>query len=320
MERLKIYMKRYGIILILIIYILIINSSINPFIVGDSFESEKINKDYRVKTTGIENDELDEISGIAYSSKSQLFWVHNDSGNLSDIYALDRNGDMKLRVKLDNVKNIDFEDISLRNHDDINTLFIADIGNNNHDRNEMYIYRFEEPSYNSTLYTAETAIKGTKVIHVKPNVLLLDVSDLDINFEAMMVENKTGKIFLVEKVKSKKAKIYIISKFDVDEKVLFPSYYGEIDFEMYGKQEVVAIDISDDDKSILIKTKSSVFMLAREDFRKNITSDMLKKMPYVEEHQGEAICWSEDSLGYYTVSEKKAKKEVSIYYYRNVYK
>ncbi|MGB3366214.1 MAG: hypothetical protein WBA54_01880 [Acidaminobacteraceae bacterium] len=317
MMRLKAYIKKYGIIIVFIAFGLAINSSINPYIVGDSFKSKKNNEDYRVKTTEIFNAELKEISGIAYSDKHKLFWVHNDSGNSSDIYALGEDGDTKLVVKLDDIENIDFEDISLRTYNDKNMLYIADIGNNDLKRTEMYIYRFEEP-----LYTKETSnkIRGNIIVNLIPDVLTLDVADLGINFEAMMVENKTGKIFLVEKVKSKKARVYIISKFDVDENNVFPSYYGEIDFEMYGKQEVVALDISKDDKYILIKTKSNVFMLDRNDFTKNVTSDRLKQMPYVEEYQGEAISWSSKSLGYFTASESKSKKPTNIYFYRNVYK
>lgn len=317
MAKLKSYIKRYGIIIIVVAFALLINSSINPYIVGDSFDSKKTNKIYRIKTAEVYSEKLKEISGIAYSDENKLFWVHNDSGNSSDIYALGEDGDIKQVVELNNIKNIDFEDISLRRYEDKNTLYIADVGNNDLNRSEMYIYRFEEPLY---IEGTSNKSKEKNIINLEPDVLTLNVADLGINFEAMMVENETGKIFLVEKVKSKKARVYIVSKFDVDENNVFPSYYGEIDFEMYGKQEVVALDISKDDKYILIKTKSCVFMLDRKDFRKNVTSDMLKQMPYVQEYQGEAISWSEQSLGYYTVSESKSKKPLYIYYYRNVYK
>lgn len=313
----EMYIKKYSSLILIIIIGLMVKSSIDPYVFGDEFNNKKVNKEYRVKVTDLDSNELKEVSGLAYSNQNKFFWAHNDSGNSSDIYALDISGKIRIIVELKDIENVDFEDISLRTYNNKNTLYIADVGNNDYDRDQMYIYKFEEPVFPSIRndFSEENII-----LKLKADRLSFDVSNLDVNFEAMMVENSTGKIFLIEKKKSKEAKIYFIPKFNLDENTNKLSYFGKIDFGVYGKQEVLAIDISKDDKDILIKTKSSVFILDKSNFRKNITSDMLKQMPYVEEYQGEAITWSEKSLGYYTLSESKGKKSSTLYYYRNVYK
>lgn len=312
MDKLILYIKKYGVIIFVLIFSFLASSSINPYIKGDFFEKKNVNKDYRIEKGIVTSEVLGEISGLSYSSMNKLFWLHNDSGNASDIYAIDEDGKIKMTIELDGVKNIDFEDIALTSYEGKNNIYIGDIGDNDFGRSEMFIYKIPEPFISKN--NSEDKFK------IVPDVMNLDVSDLHVNFEAMMVENKSGKIFLIEKVKSKKARIFIISKFENSNDYYVPIYYGEIDFEIYGKQEIVACDISKDDKYILIKSKENVFMLDHSNFENKITSDMLKQMPYVEEYRGEAISWSENSLGYYTISENEPNKPLNLYYYRNVYK
>ena len=53
---------------------------------------------------------------------------------------------------LEGVEQIDFEDITIGNgpDPDISYIYLGDIGNNHYARNELYVYRFPEPTVAST--------------------------------------------------------------------------------------------------------------------------------------------------------------------------
>jgi hypothetical protein len=90
----------------------------------------------------IDSPAIPESSGIVESRKHPgVFWTHNDSGNPPAIFAIDRTGKL-LGMFAVNAPNVDWEDIAI---DDGGFLYLADIGNNNRNRNEVQIYRVAEP-------------------------------------------------------------------------------------------------------------------------------------------------------------------------------
>src|SRR3954452_118827 len=90
----------------------------------------------------LESAGLDESSGIVASrAHPGIFWTHNDSGNPPELFAITREGKEVRTYKVD-AKNIDWEDIAL---DEKGRLLIADTGNNQHDRGEVYVHRLAEP-------------------------------------------------------------------------------------------------------------------------------------------------------------------------------
>ncbi|WP_406699920.1 hypothetical protein V5E97_13835 [Singulisphaera sp. Ch08] len=83
-----------------------------------------------------------EASGIVASRRHPgIFWVHNDSGNLSSLFAVKRNGSL-VREYLVRVPNIDWEDIAI---DDDGHLYLAEIGNNDGRLPLRAIHRIVEP-------------------------------------------------------------------------------------------------------------------------------------------------------------------------------
>src|SRR5829696_4136923 len=83
-----------------------------------------------------------ESSGIVASRKHPgVYWTHCDSGNDASIYAITREGKFLAVYQL-NEKNNDWEDIAT---DDDGHLFIGDIGNNGGRRNQIHVYRVDEP-------------------------------------------------------------------------------------------------------------------------------------------------------------------------------
>ncbi len=100
----------------------------------------------------VSHPELPEISGIVKSSYGDFYWVHNDSGDLPRVYAIDKDSrpvkPPYLRVstdewpghRIDNAWHTDWEDIALAN----GVLYLADVGNNGNARRDLGVYAVNE--------------------------------------------------------------------------------------------------------------------------------------------------------------------------------
>lgn len=81
-------------------------------------------------------EKLKESSGLVYY-KGKYLISHNDGGNKNLIYILDLNGNIKKTIKVDEAKNVDWEDLTM---DDKGKLYIGDFGNNLNSRKNNKIY------------------------------------------------------------------------------------------------------------------------------------------------------------------------------------
>lgn len=107
---------------------------------------------------------IEEMSGIVKSEQfADVYWVHNDSGDVPRLFAIDGNGQVIVPeffddsyhdeteqankqpwtgVLLEGAENEDWEDIETDN----NVIYIADTGNNDYDRNDLGVYVIPEPN------------------------------------------------------------------------------------------------------------------------------------------------------------------------------
>ena len=99
---------------------------------------------------------LAEVSGIARSSYPGAYWVHNDSGDVARVFAIDRTGAPIVPaflqkdyvdkpwpgITIDNAWNIDWEDIAV----DDGVMYIAETGNNGNARRDLGVYVVMEPN------------------------------------------------------------------------------------------------------------------------------------------------------------------------------
>ncbi len=85
---------------------------------------------------------IPEASGIVKSRRFPgIFWVHNDSGNRPELFAVKSDGRIVRRFPLA-IPNLDWEDIAI---DDQGHLYLGDIGNNTGLLRVRTIYRLDEP-------------------------------------------------------------------------------------------------------------------------------------------------------------------------------
>lgn len=89
--------------------------------------------------------DVPETSGLAVGRRTRdVLWSHNDSGNDAVLFALDRAGVVRARVRVP-VRLRDWEDVSAGRCPAGDCLYLADIGDNGVRRPEVTILRVPEP-------------------------------------------------------------------------------------------------------------------------------------------------------------------------------
>ncbi len=263
----------------------------------------------RVDCGIIENSEIKEASGIAVSKiYEDALYVHNDSGDKSRFFVINKKGKSLCECHLLNCHARDWEDIATGPGplDSCSYIYVGDIGDNKAKYDIKYIYRFSEPDL--------SAIDSQNIIIVQ-NVdkIRLRYSDGKFDAEALMVDPLTKDIFIVSK-RDLKVRVYQTRYPQSLTKVNTMKCIDTLDISM-----VVAADISSSGTEIIMKNYHEIYYWRRspgESVRKAL-SRTPKKLPYVKEKQGESLAWDKQSNGYFTMSEQI---NGHLYYYPRIAK
>lgn len=142
------------------------------------------------QVTLLDND-VHETSGLIYFDNS--FWTINDSGGKNVLYRISpTNGKITQQITISNAVNNDWEEITA----DDKFIYIADIGDNNHKRDEKQIYKLAKADI---LKNAKDRVMLAEVIRFKyPD------SDESYNYnaEAMVSDGKVLHLFTKDLVES----------------------------------------------------------------------------------------------------------------------
>lgn len=267
----------------------------------------------QIDATGkLQRKDMDEISGIAASGiNKDLYYVHNDSGDTSRFFAILPTGEVKSTIYF---KGNPSEKLGVQDCEDIavgpgpakgkSYVYLGDIGDNNHSRKYLTVYRMEEKKSWAT----------DSLAHTSADPVNLKYPDGPKDAETLMVDP-------IEKL------MYIVSKREDTVSVYSaPLSYKVNDTLMLAKRcklffkgfklfkWITAGDISKDGQQVLIKSYSKVYYWKRQN-NEPIWQTIQRPpriLPYQEERQGEAIGFTPDGKGYYTTSEGVY---APIYYY-----
>lgn len=257
-------------------------------------------------TGTIKTAEIIESSGVVNSRCNEnVLWIHNDSGDGSYIYALDKQGAKLGKFRVSGAKHIDWEDIAtFKNPAGECFLYIGDIGNNDLNQDKLTIYRVKEPAVaNNSETSRDTAIETEKAEAIK-----FSYPDDTHNAETLMVHPATGDIYVVTKEDSEQAGVYkLAANYNADslnklEKVS--------DFKVpaipYGM--LTGGDISPDGKRVVLCDYFAGYEIELPANAQNfddIWKQKIAKINLGERKQGEAITYSTDGKSIYATSEKK---------------
>jgi len=259
----------------------------------------------------IESKEINEASGIDASRKNKnVLWIHNDSGDSPRIFAINSEGKHLGFYKIKGITNRDWEDIAVGPGPEENTdyIYIADIGDNLAQYNTKYIYRIPEPVVSSNQNPVNTTIKDVDVIKYK-------YPDGQRDAETILIDPLTKDIFIISK-RENKVRVYLAAYPQQLNTIITLRYVATLPLT-----SIVGGDISNDGSEILLKNYDSVYYWERNLMQKiseTLTKNKYYTLPYKREVQGEAICWSFDSKGYYTLSEKVKKVKPHLYFYSRI--
>ena len=150
---------------------------------------------------------LREISGCAVSTQApggaRIVWVHNDSGDGPNLYALDgRSGKLWAAYTVSGAAALDWEDMALAN----GQLYGGDIGDNDATRSSIVVYRMAE----AKIALRPAAAGSAKRPISRAVALELTYPDGSHNAEAMAVHPRTGDLYIITKAPDGHAGVYAL--------------------------------------------------------------------------------------------------------------
>ncbi|RFZ91918.1 hypothetical protein D0C36_10745 [Mucilaginibacter conchicola] len=263
--------------------------------------------------SNLKDKEMDEISGIAASSiNPDLFYVHNDSGDTSRFFAIDKKGNLKSTIYFKG----DYPRRGARDCEDIavgpgpakgkSYVYLGDIGDNYTRWKAVTIYRFAEiPAWASAGKTEATT-----------TALKYRYPDGAKDAEAMAIDPLERLLYIVTK-RGDSVNVYTgpLNIKAADTTTL--TFRGKLFFE--GSKPfkwITAADISKDGQQVLIKSYEKVYYWRRRGNEPlwQTLQRPARELTYKQERQGEAIGFTQDGKGYYTTSEGVF---APIYYYHS---
>jgi hypothetical protein len=145
---------------------------------------------------------INEASGLVASrNHNDRYWLHNDSGDTARIFAMTGNGRDRGTVKLGGTTAKDFEDIAIGPGPNANKdyLYIADIGNNGHNRATVVIHRIAEPTppgAGQSITIPKDQIDSFVFAYANPNK---SGQTWRRNAESLIVDPRSGDLVIIEK-------------------------------------------------------------------------------------------------------------------------
>lgn len=222
----------------------------------------------------IADSQVKESSGLSRSTyKRPLLWTHNDSGDGPRLFAISRKGKTRAVVNIQGASANDWEDISSGPG---NTLWIGDIGDNGRRRSHITVYRIKEP-------------KNLKVKSVKATRFDLDYPDGAHDAEGLMVNPRTGRLFVISKA-SGNAAVYRAPE------VLRSGTINKLTRVASAPDIVTAAAFSRDARKIVIGTYGSAYVYSK-------LGGKARKLSKPKTAQGESLTVSRSGRSIFVGSE-----------------
>jgi hypothetical protein len=243
--------------------------------------------------------ELKEVSGITKDLKSDLIWTIEDSGNENIIYGLDTSGTIKKNIKITNLENNDWEDLT---GDKEGNLYVGDFGNNKNARKDLAIYKVAADSLNSeiTNYSYKVSFyypEQTEFPPKKSNYIYDCESFFEFNNNFYLFTKNRSKNFdgttLLYKVPNKAGnhKAVLMGKFKT--------------CGTYSTCAITSAAISPDYKKVVLLGHNQVWMF--EDFKNDdFFNGKLSTLKLANYSQKEGLCFKDNATIY--ISDEKTKK------------
>ncbi len=255
----------------------------------------------------IRSAEITESSGLAVSRcQNNVLWTHNDSGDDAYIFAIDREGDSLGTWRVGNARNIDWEDIAAyKDKAGKCFLYIGEIGDNKTRRSEHIVYRVAEP-----IVVAENAGSSRKapLNTANADALRFNYPDYDQDAEALMVDPKTGNLYVVTKRVSGPAGVYRLRPDFGEGTVQQAEPIAEVSMPAIPNGLITGGDISPDGMRVILCDYTRAYEMSlpagTTDFDV-VWKQSPQPVELGERANGESIAYNVDGTVIYATSEKR---------------
>lgn len=257
----------------------------------------------------LEDKRLKESSGLCLSGLDpSIFWTLNDSGGEPCVFAIDRAGKTRAKVRVRDAANFDWEDIALgKDEKGAAALFIGDIGDNLRIRPSLQIYQISEPGINAPGKAVEETNSAA------PKIWRVYYPDGKHNAESLLAHPQTGRLYILTKSDDGPSTLYAFPqslKNDASmmlEKVatlVFPSLI-RVGKRPHDNCMTTAAGFSPDGSRLVVSTYSSLYEWTLP--KDKTLAEALKQPPVRIEpellRQLEGVCYDSDSLTLWLTSE-----------------
>jgi PKD repeat protein len=238
---------------------------------------------------------LDEVSGMVASRvHSDVFWLHNDSGDGPRVYAVDVRGRLLGGWELP-VTAYDWEDIAIGPGpaDGVPYIYVGDIGDNDRQSPVALVHRFPEPAPPQNV--------DPPLLYRAQNVDTLTLAypgGQAFNAEALMVDPHNGDLYLA--TKGRRSRIFRAAAPLISGPAIDLVQVAEVNLT-----EVTGGDISPDGREIVLRTYQRAFSWPRAPGQE-LSIAMGRPacvLDIAAENQGESITFDLDGRALFTVGE-----------------
>jgi hypothetical protein len=145
------------------------------------------------KLFSIDDSRVDESSGLAKSAKyDSIWWTVNDSGDSARVFGVDATGKVRVQLKF----KAPVKDVEAIGVDRDGMIYVADIGDNNRNRDMIEVYTFPEPA------------QLEDDDNVKFHRYDFEYPDGPHDAETLLIEPESKRLYFVTKVKTKAGAFY----------------------------------------------------------------------------------------------------------------
>ena len=262
----------------------------------------------------VANSSLVEVSGVVVSRQNpNILWVHNDSGDTARVFALNPAGTHAGIFYLDAAVNVDWEDFAIgpgpiQGQD---YLYLSDTGDNNLIYTSITIYRVPEPALTGLTLPITATLTGVETLRMQyPAGARYDA-------ETLLVDPVTGNIYVVTRDRALTGTTYVFRyPWPQRPDVLFTL---ELVATINSSIEIKGGDVSAAGDWVILRPHSKtqpvngmLWYRPAGSALESVFATTPCPAPLVFEPQGEAIGFTPDGTGYYTISEGAAQP---IYFY-----
>jgi hypothetical protein len=213
--------------------------------------------------------------------------VHNDSGDLPRLFAVDFSGTLLREVHIEGAQNVDWEDIAA---DDAGRLYIGDFGNNRNTRKDLVIYVIDEPDprADSTQSALTVPVQRRIPFHFPEQRAFPDPGERNFDCEALFWD--AGSLYLLTKHRSDtQTALYRVSL--QGDSLRSAVRLGEYEI---GSQ-VTSADLSNDGRRLAVLSYQYIHVFERPEQGDNFLGGRSQRV-LIEGRQCEGICFHDDTL------------------------